>query len=719
MAEKISPPKENLEKPQTAIGIAFADAEEVKKQKEVAEGEALGNEVWNTLSDPNLLQNIASEKEKIAGTKIKEPLIQVETKPGLAWTEPKEDPPQGRERAPMTPPDTRPLIQVETKIPIPEEISLKSEIPTLTDVVSEEEFGRMRTGTETPIIPNPEDAIDQEHMREIFNTEGTPKEWKDKLRGLIDGAKEKLGVGERVERMKGYTASRSEELNTEAKGYGAKIENFIRASGEGYNKLSLKKKILIGGVLGVGAAAFSTVSTPLATAFAINIGLQRAAGMAGMFLKIEKHLQDTGEGKTAGYFAAREWYKKIAEKPERQRQLAAAIMSVGYTAGVSGLIGGGVHLASESSAGQAVHEWLRNVLGHHTATPESSVLKREMAGKITSAPAGEAPHAVAAPTPEGVQPAAAAAAGGEVAATAIAPEIPGIEVKATPGHGYEFMMKRLWEQLQEKHVGLPANANPDSDLAKLLAADKDSINTVVHNLAKDNEWFKENGMSASIGENAKMTIGTDGNIWVTSDILAPENAHLTPAYHPDGPLTPISPMEVEPPPVVHEVNLISAQDTVMPSPTEHALPPVREEGSLVDSSGNAVLDSQGSPVHTGLNEAPASPAAPASEAIISNKFGLSIPTAEPHIYANEAKSMFAYGGTAEERMKMITDYLSKNPNKVIYAEDVNGHRVPWLRDLGGKGEIVQGPPLRTSGFSSLFSSFLKAPSPDDLREVIK
>lgn len=667
MAEKISPPKENLEKPQTAIGIAFADAEEVKKQKEVAEGEALGNEVWNTLSDPNLLQNIASEKEKIAGTKIKEPLIQVETKPGLAWTEPKEDPPQGRERATMTPSDTRPLIQVETKIPIPEEISLKSEIPTLTDVVSEEEFGRMRTGTEAPIIPNPEDAIDQEHMREIFNTEGTPKEWREKLRGLVEGVKEKTEWWKSSEE---HLIHRSQELDAEAEKIGW-VEGRFRAMGEKYAAYNWKTKLAVGASLGLGAAFTSGVSLPIALACLSGIAAQRAAGLATMFLKFEKNSHQEKWGK---------------EKAMLKAGLYTVLMGVAIKEAIEYASETDVAHAVQAKLEHAVQGWLGTILEIPTVSPS-----RLSVGTVTLA--SETAPAM--------------------------PEIPTIEIKATPGHGYEYMMKRLWEQLQEKHVGLPANANPDSDLAKLLAADKDSINTVVHNLAKDNEWFKENGMSASIGENAKMTIGTDGNIWVNSDILAPENAHLTPAYHPDGPLTPISPMEVESPPVVHEVNLISAQDTVMPAPIEDALPPVREEGSLVDSSGNAVLDSQGSPVHTGLNEAPASPAAPVSEAIISNKFGLSIPTAEPHIYANEAKSMFAYGGTAEERAKMITDYLSKNPNKVIYAEDVNGHRVPWLRDLGGKGEILQGPPLRTSGFSSLFSSFLKAPSPDDLREVIK
>jgi hypothetical protein len=161
--------------------------------------------------------------------------------------------------------------------------------------------------------------------------------------------------------MQEYLAGRSEAWDKKAGGFGAGAEKLIRSLGERYNKLGWKTKLAVGFGLGAGAASFATVSALVAGTFAVGLGAQRIAGMAGMFLKFEKHLQDTSKGESKGFLGRREWYQNIfKDSSEKQRKVIATIMAATYTGGMSLAIGGAVQVASESSYGEAVHDWLKH-----------------------------------------------------------------------------------------------------------------------------------------------------------------------------------------------------------------------------------------------------------------------------------------------------------------------------------------------------------------------
>ena len=514
--------------------------------------------------------------------------------------------------------------------------------------------------------------------------EGTPKEWREKLRSLIEGAKDKIGTAkEKVDWWKSseeHLIRRSAELDAEAEKIGG-IEKTFRSWGESYNKMNWKTKLALSAGLGLGAA-FTAGSLAIAIPL-LGIGIQRTLGLSTMYLKFEKNSHDEAWGK---------------EK---------ALLKAGVYTVLMGLaMKEAIEYVSETELAHTmqakVSNWLGDMLGHHTtpgATPSQEIQSTDAMGNQT----GQVAH-----TPEAApvvsEHLAAAAAADEAAKSAGAPEIPGIEVKASSGHGYEYMTKRLWEQLQEKHIKLPPGANPDSDLAKLLAADKSSIDKVVHQLAQDNEFFKENGTSAIVGEHAKMTIDAKGNIWLGEDILAPKGGSITPAYHPEVPAADISVTE----------------EPVVPLPAEtpffHPDAPIVQADVPVTEAGPAPFES-GWPESNGAH--PISEASgvhsPIESHSVVNSFGIEVSNTEPHVYVN-GKDLFVYGGSSAQKERMILDYLTKNPTQTVMSgDDVGKYRVPWHLV---EGKLVPGEPLTKTGFLGLTKSFVPPPGPGEFKEVV-
>ena len=586
---------------------------------------------------------------------------------------------------------------------------------------------------EPSFFADPQFALDPDRVQEILTpsisprSENTPKEWRDKLRGLIQGAEEK---------EEGYNEKRSEALDTEAKKLGA-IEKSFRLWGEKYNRLGFKSKLAVGLSLGLGAAAFSSVSIPTALALTSGLGVQRIFGMASMFLKFEKHLQDTGEGNAKGFLAKQEWYKKMAEKPEESRKQMAMLMSVFYTVGIGYAIKEGIEYVSNSSAGQDIHEWLGNVLGHHPtdAAPHPHVVM----GKITDVPPSQTPTDALHPH---------IVMGKIVDAPTAVPS-----VEASAGHGYEYMMKRLWEELQSKHLD-PSDYAKGSDIHKLLTADAHSINAVVHQIAADPKhgFFHADGTSVLIEPHAHMSFDSGGALNLsdsTHDLRwAPTHLPTTPAYHPE-----VS-VSAEPSAAIPEVPVISAEPvTVLPEvphvsvppplfsvesaplqniPLEHtplvsapyealSFPPIE---TVVPSESIPVLDVI--PPQETVVPIPAEHLAPPvhvevpvvhSEHIILNKFGVEVSTVEPHIYADDAHHLFVYGGSSAEKMNTIAEYLAKNPKETVFnAADNGAFRIPWhMVD----GKILPGEPIRTKGLFGFGASWMKPPVPSEFSKVIK
>lgn len=550
-----------------------------------------------------------------------------------------------------------------------------------------------REQADAPIIPNPEDALDQEHVRELLGSDGTPKEWRDTLRKLITGAQERFGARERGERLQAYLSERSKALNTEASAYGPRAEKLVRSIGERYGKLNWKYKIALGAGLGVSAAVFSGVSTPLALLFGAGIVAQRGAGMASMFLKFEKHLQETGEGKSQSFLARQEWYKKIAEKPERQRQLAAAVMSAAYTSGMSLAIGEAIHLASESSWGEAVHEWLKQQWSSGEGVPAA------VPGNGGPEAPGAIGHSGLAPVP------------GAPEVPAVASPLSGISVEASAGHGYEYMLKQLWEELQTKQLD-PSNYAAGTDIHTLLTADAHSIDSVVHQIAADPKhgFFHADGTSVRIDSHAQMTVGSDGEIHLSEaghDILkASPHMPTTPAYPPSAsdlsqpevfaphPITPpadvsVLPKEVAPVlPVPHEAAPLAATPHHESVAVEKSSVPAPDSSVLHDGEGGVVHDGEGNPVHTGAYEAPhetqapvvehtaSAPEQPASPPALSlehtapfiNAHDLSIDPAGGHVFQDTSGAVLAYGNDYSAQFAAAEEYVKAHHDAVVWVQ---------------------------------------------------
>ncbi|MHB8860223.1 MAG: hypothetical protein ACYC48_00605 [Minisyncoccota bacterium] len=463
----------------------------------------------------------------------------------------------------------------------------------------------------------------------------TPKEWHEELRDTVWKIEEieikanpELSPGAKKAEI--YNRRRLRDLDVEARETGV-VEKTFRSLGERYNKYGWKTKMAVGLSLGVGAGVGAAVSMPLAFACLSGIAAQRVAGMGSMFLKYEKSSQD---GK---------WKKEKA--------MGKAIV---YTAGMTGammLLSEGVKEGIEY-ANQ--HDWLGHMLGH-------------MLGHHVQAT-------------EMHSPAAAAAAGAHAPEAAVAAhaEMPTVGASA---HGYEGMMKDLWHQLQEKHVTLPANADPHSDLARLLAADKGSLDKVVHQLAADPKHaFFHGGASVRIDSGAHMTIGNDGQLHFSdaahADIVhAPPGMPATPVYHEaivqraEAPAAPVeAPAHAEP--VTPPVEAVSPSTAPQAAPVHaEVVPPARGEDWYSEQSVTPTHAAAHTPHTAGHAEAPAHAEATVQPAehpgFAPNSFGIKVPLNESHIYADTGgKHLFAFGGGAGVETQ-AQEYALKNHASVF------------------------------------------------------
>ena len=113
------------------------------------------------------------------------------------------------------------------------------------------------------------------------------------------------------------------------------------------------------------------------------------------------------------------------------------------------------------------------------------------------------------------------------------------------------------------------------------------------------------------------------------------------------------------------------------------------------------------------------PAPVVDKSFVTNKFDVIVPVAEPHIYADAGgKHLFVYGGSPQNKMIAVMEYLTKHPDKIVFSSDNNDTvRIPW-RLVNGE-LAVAGNPVQTSGFFGFFKSFMKAPAPDEFAKIIK
>jgi len=465
----------------------------------------------------------------------------------------------------------------------------------------------------------------------------TPKEWREKLRGLV--------IGERAERLASYLKDRSAKLDAGASELGV-VEKSFRALGERYNKLGWKSKLGVGLALGAGSAAFSGVSLPIAFACTSGLALQRVAGMASVFLKYEKKRKVLG--KEGGLLAQKE---------------KAMLKAMAYSIGMSLAIGEAVSLASESSYGEAVHEWLKQnwFFGGSEVQTDVPASHEEFLSTETSEPTSEMQPAnpVEAPSTE---PELEMQQSDTVPSTeAPAPAVPAPEeVPVSPS---------------TEPASNPEVASADTETAKLISK----------------EWGAE---YAGPGTAPEVAAATDlsAQEW-RAEYAEPVNHTGAPDWRAEH---------------IAESEVVSEEaSTEIPAPADTApQAPVTEE---VVTAPNAVP-----------TDAPPAPA-PETSHLTVNTHGLEVATSEPHIYAdNGGEHLLVYGGSPAERARLIGQYFQdpQHANHIVYgADDTNmTYRIPWHFV---NGEVLPGEPVRTDGFLGFLKSFMPPPEPDELRKLIQ
>ena len=601
----------------------------------------------------------------------------------------------------------------------------------LRKLESEDRLIEATRATEASTISNPE-----KDFHESLNTDATPAESRKTLRTLVERVAEITGVIKGTfERSKTFLANRSQELGEGLRAFGASVAGDFEVAGRGvkhaathpaetvraarigaeraaryakyftdkevsfgekkeklkvdlkvltesYNKLPFRQKayitaVLIGGSSVAAAAALPTLSSVLASGMA---GV-RVLGGAGFALNRRKGME-----------------ARIAKHPEHWLADKSDAFKNRYALALGALYTGGTWVAGHYAM-EKLTDWLGHVFGH--ATPEASTHSTAVArGEIVRAPA-------------------VTAAGQAVVAP---PEMP--SVAATAGHGYEYMEKRLWEQLQNKHInpdnyfkpGLPPDQQ--SDIYKLLKATPKTINDVVHKIAANPEhiFFNHDHTNVKIYPGAHMTIGTDGQIHVSNGsidvIKAPEGAPVTQTYPP----------EVVP---VHE-ELIPIQPAV--SGHEALVPPDSPQTPNLthtpDLPPQQNIDTTPAPPHPPgtFTAHPPAPESPIMGHEIVNKFGYKVLPDEPHFYAGaKTGEVLVYGGSLDSQFNAVYHYLMSHPDSTIYGTGTDLdtkaiYRVPFSFP---KGTLMVGDPVKNTGLVRLFSHWMKAPEPNDLRKLIQ
>ncbi len=417
-----------------------------------------------------------------------------------------------------------------------------------------------------------------------------------------------------------HLRQRTDDLNREAGNLGVGEKNFFRRIGEGYNKLNWKYKLAVGVGLTVGVGLSTVGSIPAMTMGGL-IGAQRLLGLGGVYLKVEKHMQETGEGTRTGFWANKEWYKKLSARPEGQRKAMAAMIAIGYT----GVMVFGIHEAigfirGDDSWGGQAHDWIKHWWSEH---------------------------------------------GSHLMPGASTPEVPIASVDASHGHGYEYMTKRLWEQLQSKHLN-PNDYSPDSDIHKLLTTDAHHIDKLVHDMASDPKhgFFNPDGTSIRVDPHAHLAIKADGQLHFSDpthpDIIeVPKDmaAHTTPVYRPEAQ-------------VAHTEGVPES---------DFATTPLDSHGHPITAPGTTIDDAPTFPSHDGAHHvsdsvAPSEhPVAPSAERVDAPEVDIHDPNLLRHAgaYVDKEGTPIILGGSVEERAAKAAELVTKNHAAVAYYDSTD------------------------------------------------
>lgn len=551
-----------------------------------------------------------------------------------------------------------------------------------------------------------------EYIRESLEAGETRAGWKSKLRELVGKFGE--GVSERFTRSRNYLDERAKELDAKAEMSG--LEKWTRNIGEKYNKLSTIHKLGIGATLGVGTAVGAAFSLPLALTGVAGLVLQRAAGAAGMFVSIEKKLQEK---------RVQESYQWMAVK-ER-----AALDALLYTAVMGTAISKGLEVARDYELVEKTREWLGSMFGHQAHPPVVS----ESVTAATKESVGAAfPPSGAAASPElpksvrGFQAQVreidnailkaqgAPIAAAEVHGPAVIPSAPGLPVENAPMQA-EAITAPEPTQPEALITSEPSQPEVSSSIPEELPPPQPEAPASSPEVAPPAVPEILEGQNVDIDDETRRK---------ALEFVAPSSpeapsVEAVPANEPAPFETPSSPTETPSAPV--EAPQVPAE--IAPSveaPAAPELPPLQEvplpeQQPIQAVDVTAGVERPPESIDASIQPEAPSVSAPEAQSIV-NSFNVEVSTVEPHVYADSAaEHMFVYGGSPEKQAGMILKYLIENPDKTIYGTDDKGlYRIPWhLVD----GKAVPGTPVQTTGIFGFFKSFMGAPKPEEFAKIIK
>lgn len=351
-------------------------------------------------------------------------------------------------------------------------------------------------------------------------------------------------------------------------------------------------------------------------------------------------------------------------------------------------------------------------------------------------------------------PDAPASAGAPVAPMPDAPASGGstlesIHQAAASGKGYEYDLKHgVWDKIKALHLKpedyAPKVGEQPSDLYRLLTANDNTINKVVHELATKHHFYNPDGTSVRIDPNAELTVGSDGSIMyaehageaASADATQAEAAHTTPVYHPHAPVA-----EADTAHAAHLQEVNSARAKLGLSPLEQdtttagnaaALEAARPgAGVAEDGTASTDVDSELAEESAQSTASGAVPAENVTNAPSSVTDFSHVNTAEfiqshgsePHLYADAGgKRLTLWGSSYPEQLKFLAAHAAEHPSSAIDGVSADGK---WLirYTIDSNGNVGTPKPVYSDTFLNRLGitprELVKAPTPTTLASAFK
>lgn len=602
--------------------------------------------------------------------------------------------------------------------------------------------------------------------------------WRRHISPMIDKIYENLRHGsEKFKKGTEHLGQRLKDIDRAAVSAGA--EKFVRKAGESYNKLPWWSKLAFGGFIAGTMAVTWPVSTVAGMACGGVLGLQRAAGMFGIFVKVEKSLLDA---RTANLTAGKRkgFVGRFAFDSEKANTNEAAGLAMAYMIGAGGGIGLGVKAAADWLVENIYYNTnITETISARTGGAPPSGAPTQPIQAVTPGSTSPTPGAPEAGTPQtGAQPAPTQSAplpsGPPAGVDAVTsppagstPDGVRINVEATKGKGYEWMAKRAWEGIQElKQQGLEASElKPGSDMERLYSADASEIDKIVHDIARTRGFYKEDGgtnFRLALGD--KLTFNAEGKLeLVRGDERfeqPPEGSKFTARYEPgarvgsaplaEGARPSMAVPGAEPgafinqnpdaPGVPPEVRAMfrGVETPIEAAPAEELLRqtlPEREPMVGVDLTSQAPASAEAAAAPDAVPQAapeavqpateqpatsaPVSPEqAPAQEIV--TQAGERVNLKEPRLFEIEGRRQVFLGGTPQDRAFAIEEYLKNVPPgqpAEVCAPDKDGqYLLTWSR---GEDGVVRLEPTYVDSWWGLVKTWMKTPTPTELLKLVK